>query len=398
MGNAMKMLRYGSLRMVLAVITIGVVLGTFGPAQNATAGPGLLLYTSYPGITAKPGDLVSFSLNVKNTSGYPRMVDLKIDVSPKGWEEARFKGVGRQVHQVYVLSDESGYVTFEVKVPSEVKPGVYSFVISGISGSTKTSLPLEIRIDPKAPSATRFIVDYPVLRGPAGAEYEFRLTLANDSMDDQMYSLSAEAAPGWEVSFRPSYQDKQIASISVKGGSTEGISVRVRPPAGVKAGTYPIRVTATGARTSAETELKVAIIGTYKVELTTPTGRLNINAVAGRERPFTLLVENEGTADLHNLSLSSMSPGNWSVTFDPDRIDLLPAGQSQEVKAKIKPDHRAIAGDYVTSVSVSSPEVRDTVDFRVTVETSTAWGLAGVGIVAAVLAGLVGVFRRYGRR
>lgn len=394
----MKMLRYGPLSIVLAVVAIGMMLSALGPVQAATAGPGLLLYTTYPGITAKPGDLVNFSVNVKNTSGYPRMVDLKIETSPKGWEEARFKGAGRQVHQVHVLSDDTEYVTFEVKVPSEAKPGVYGFVISGTSGNTKASLPLEIHIDPKAPSATRFIVDYPVLRGPADAEYEFRVTLANDSMDDQMYSLSAQAPPGWEVSFKPSYQDKQIASISVKGGSTEGLSVRVRPPAQVKAATYPIRITATGGRTSADTELQVAIIGTFKVELTTPTGRLNVNAVAGREGSFTLLVKNEGSADLHNLSLSSLTPSNWSLTFDPDKIDLLPAGQSREIKAKIKPDHRAIAGDYVTSVSVSSSEARDSVDFRVTVETSTAWGLVGVGIVVAVLAGLVSLFKRYGRR
>ena len=37
-------------------------------------------------------------------------------------------------------------------------------------------------------------------------------------------------------------------------------------------------------------------------------------------------------------------------------------------------------------------------DVRVTVETSVIWGVVGLAIIALVVAGLVYVFQRYGRR
>jgi uncharacterized membrane protein len=37
-------------------------------------------------------------------------------------------------------------------------------------------------------------------------------------------------------------------------------------------------------------------------------------------------------------------------------------------------------------------------DFRITVTTSTLWGIVGVGIIAAALLVLVGAVARFGRR
>lgn len=364
---------------------------------KAAAQSGISLFTSYPGVTAKPGDVVTFSVDVKNTTGAPRVVTLQVESSPEGWQSV-IKGGGRQIHQILVLPNETEYFTLETKVPAGVKPGLYKLAIGASSAGIRSSLPLEVRVDPQAPSATRFVVDYPVLRGPSGAEYEFRVTLANDTMEDQMYSLSANAPAGWQVTFKPSYQDKQIASISVKANSTEGVNVNVRPPRQVKEGEYPIQVVAAGARGSAQADLKVIITGTYELELTTPSGRLNAKALAGRESPVTLLVKNTGSADIHDITFSSVAASNWSITFDPDRIDVLPAGQSREIKAKIKPDSRAIAGDYVASISANSREAYDSVDLRVTVNASTLWGLVGAGIIALVVAGVFSVFKTYGRR
>ena len=382
--------------LVVACVVTLLVTGLVSP-RAVLAQSRLVLFTPYPGVTSKPGDVVSFSIDVKNTSDTPCLVSLTVASSPEGWHSV-IKGGGRQVHQVLVLPGESVPFTLETKVPLNVKPATYKLSVRASSGGNYASLPLEVKIDPQAPSATRFVVDYPVLRGPSEAEYEFRITLVNDSTEDQMYSLSANAPEGWQVTFKTSYQDKQIASISVKGNTTESITVNVKPPRQVKAGEYPIQVAATAAKTSARTELKVIIMGSYGVEVTTPSGRLNARAEAGRESPVTLLVKNVGSADLRDLTLSSSAPSNWAVTFEPDRIDVLPAGQSREVVAKIRPDSRAIAGDYLISISVSSPEAYDNAELRVTVHVSTLWGLVGAGIVLVVVLGVYKVFETYGRR
>jgi uncharacterized membrane protein len=134
------------------------------------------------------------------------------------------------------------------------------------------------------------------------------------------------------------------------------------------------------------------------VELTTPTGLLKVDTTAGRETTTTLVVKNTGSADLRNVKLTARQPSNWDVTFEPEQIDLLKAGESQEVKATIKPDSKAIAGDYMVTMTASTQETSSKAEFRVTVKTSTLWGLVGVVIIGVMAYGLYYTFKVYGRR
>ncbi|NLT97382.1 MAG: hypothetical protein GXW96_04375 [Christensenellaceae bacterium] len=141
------------------------------------------------------------------------------------------------------------------------------------------------------------------------------------------------------------------------------------------------------------------IIGTYEMKLSTPTGLLSVDAVAGQGSTVTLNIENTGNADLSNITLTAKStPANWSVTFDKDTIETLPAGQSVQVAATIKPAKDAVTGDYVVSIQAKSTLASSQADFRVTVKTSTIWGIVGIVIIAAVVVALVLVFRKFGRR
>ena len=62
------------------------------------------------------------------------------------------------------------------------------------------------------------------------------------------------------------------------------------------------------------------------------------------------------------------------------------------------PPPKAIDGDYMISMTASGGGLSQTVNYRVTVLTSTIWGVAGVGVIAAALLVLVGAVRRFGRR
>ena len=64
----------------------------------------------------------------------------------------------------------------------------------------------------------------------------------------------------------------------------------------------------------------------------------------------------------------------------------------------IRPPEKAIAGDYVTTLTAASRGENGTANFRVSVTTSTMWGVAGVGIIGAALLIMVGAVARYGRR
>ena len=64
----------------------------------------------------------------------------------------------------------------------------------------------------------------------------------------------------------------------------------------------------------------------------------------------------------------------------------------------IRPPSKAIAGDYVNTFTASANGESGTATFRVTVTTSTAWGIGGVGIIGAALLIMVGAVARFGRR
>jgi len=68
------------------------------------------------------------------------------------------------------------------------------------------------------------------------------------------------------------------------------------------------------------------------------------------------------------------------------------------VQARITPTAKSLAGDYMTTVRATSRGENASTQFRVTVQTSTMWGMAGAGIIGAALLIMVGAVARFGRR
>jgi uncharacterized membrane protein len=68
------------------------------------------------------------------------------------------------------------------------------------------------------------------------------------------------------------------------------------------------------------------------------------------------------------------------------------------VQALLTPSSKAVAGDYMVNVRASAKGDSSAADYRVTVTTSTLWGVAGIGIIAVALLVVVGAVARFGRR
>lgn len=385
-------------RLTITAIFLGLALVfvlIFAPAP-ARADNGLLLSTAFPGIEVQPGETVTFPLELRN-SGAPRKVDLRVVSAPKGWQTV-FKGGGMIVNQAFAGNESPTNLDFQVEVPADAGPGNYNFEVQAKGGDASSRLSLQVIIKEAASGGDKMTTDYPVLSGTSSTSFQFRVDLTNNGAQERSYSLSAQAPPGWQVTFSPAYEDKQIASLSLKPGKSQGLDVTVKPPQGVKAGTYNIPIQATSANSKASVVLKVNITGTYNLELTTPSGRLNADAIAGRESPVTLLVKNTGSGDLANITLAASAASDWAVTFKPEKIEQLPAGASQQVTAYIKPSPKAIAGDYVVTITADAQEASSNADFRVSVRTSTLWGLVGVILILIVVGAVGWTFRKYGRR
>ena len=98
------------------------------------------------------------------------------------------------------------------------------------------------------------------------------------------------------------------------------------------------------------------------------------------------------------MTLAATAPTGWTVTFEPETVDVPASAEGVQVTAHLTPSADAIAGDYVTTFRASSDLANDSAEMRITIETSLLWGAVGVGLIALVLAGLWWTFRKYGRR
>ncbi len=220
--------------------------------------------------------------------------------------------------------------------------------------------------------------------------------MKNQTGEKQLYSLRADTPRGWQVTFKPDY--KQATSVEIDANNTKDISVDIKPPEYMGAGTYKIPISAVTSTTSANLELEVVITGSYEMELTTPTGLLSTKVTAGEDKRLELLIRNTGSAALADIKFSAAKPSNWDVVFEPQNVDKLEAGENAQVIATVKADKKAIAGDYVTTITASTPEVSSKAAFRVSVKTPLLWGWVGIIIIIAALGSVYYLFQKFGRR
>lgn len=386
----------------LVCALLGSSLGIVLPGSDSTvlaADRSVVLSTTYPSVTTGKGKEVSFPIVVHNKGSVDEWLKLEITTAPDGWTPT-LKDAGFVVREVFVPATESQTVTLSMTPPADTKAGDYQVNLKASSGDGQVSstLAIKVGISEDVSTGLKLSTQYPMLRGAPGNKFEFKLDLVNQANEDRTIDLSASAPEGWEVTFQPAYESKQLTSLRVKAGSTQGIDVQVQTPQVAVSGDYPINVKASAAGDSASVDLNVTLIGAGKLSLTTASGRLNAEANAGEETVLQALVQNTGAGDLKDVTFSASTPDGWEVTFDPAKLTELKVGAPQQVSVRIKPSAKAIAGDYVMTMRASSGTASASSDIRVTVTTSTVWGFAGVLIVGLVLVGMMGLYVRLGRR
>lgn len=380
------------------LLSFGIIALTLsGDSSIVYATGGLTLSTSYSGITVKPGETVEFPLLIDNNGLPSQSFELAVQSAPEGWEGS-FQGLGKSVHKVFVRSGSTQSIDFKVTIPAETEEGTYQVVLRAKGAGVTDSLILDLKVSKDSQEESKLVSQYPELQGPGSAIFKFRMDLTNNMSKEQSYSLGVKVPAGWGAAIKPSYDDKQIASISLQPKKSQGLDIEITPPRNPEAGEYRIPVSAVSADETIVSELKIIITGTYDIDLSTPTGKLNFESYAGKESAVTLKVTNTASADLKDVSFSSWEPSNWTVTFKPEKIDLLKPGESQEIKAYVKPDSRAIAGDYAVRMTARTKETSSNAEFRVMVKTPTAWGIVGIAVIALLAGGLYRTFKVYGRR
>ncbi|MEE9520471.1 MAG: NEW3 domain-containing protein [Dehalococcoidales bacterium] len=250
-----------------------------------------------------------------------------------------------------------------------------------------------------------FFSKFPTIEGVAGDTFDFEI-MVTPSTDEYAvkYDFNVTAPPGWEAGVWGDYPKKRVSSIDFSGERVHSETIEVKavslPGENPEPGDYVITLEMTSAEPEFKASIDLTAVVTYSYEfgMYTETGRLSAQVTAGEDNHITILLINTGTGTIEDLTLSSDKPEGWDITFNPEKIDTLEPFLRREVDVVIKPPKKAIAGDYVATLTSDSERGSDSLEMRITVLTSTIWGWAGIGIAAGVIAGLVVLFRRLGRR
>ncbi len=376
---------------------------TFAEEEKKDLRPerGIAIYPEYSAVTIPKGESVKMDLTLENKGRKDETIDVKISTIPKGWK-ATLKGGSYLVSGMFVSNGKSRNLALSLEPDKTVGAGPYDFQFDAQTNDGKftSAHKLAVTVQERTPGLEdiQITTSYPVLRGQTDARFEFSLEVLNKIEVDRTFNLAAIGPEKWEINFKPAYEQKQISSFRIRGGQSQTVAVEVSPPREARSGEYPILVRVSSGDKKAEVRLTVALTGIYKIDAGTPTGILSLEAVAGKQANFSLFVKNTGSAVNRNITFSSFKPENWEVTFNPEKIDALEPGALKQVEVTVKPAAQALVGDYSMGCLVNGEKSDKTVEIRVTVRASTAWGWIGIGIIIFVIAGLSALFIWLGRR
>ncbi len=360
----------------------------------------------YTGIIVPQGDDVNIDLIVSNNGKKNEDIDLKVTSIPKGWK-AWVKTYDFGITGVHLKSDSNKSLILRAHPEKDVAPGDYIFEIRGQTGDRKLTsmsqviIKVEEKKEGEKPEGVNIVTSYPVLTGPTDAEFEFSVEVENKSDKDGIFNLAVQGPENWDVNFKPAYEDKFISSLRLKAGQSQTMAVQVKPDPRAKPGQYPILVKISSPKAEGQVALTVILTGTFKLEAGTANGLLSLSAVRGEQATLSFYVKNNGSAPLVDVKFLSFQPENWKVKFNPPAIEMLAPQELKQVEVSITPAGQALVGDYSVGLRVESgtpPKADKTIEMRVGVTASAAWGWIGIGLIVFVMAGLVFLFTRLGRR
>ncbi|WP_298254596.1 NEW3 domain-containing protein [Bradyrhizobium sp.] len=358
---------------------------------------GLYLMTDYPAVTIRPGTTSNIPLRLQDYGLAPERYELSVSGVPGGWT-ATILGGGQPVAAAMPAPDKDVSLQLRLDVPASSKLDQQTLTVEAKGEGNQTSLPIQVALAKELPAKLTVKAQLPSLRGSPKSNFEYTLTIKNDSGRNLNVSFGAQAPQNFETSFTEAYGSQELSSIPIDAGQSKDIKLHVRPPSTVDAGHFPVTATVKAGDASATADLALDVVGQPRLQVAGRDGLLSARAVAAKQSSIPIVVTNTGSAPAENVKLSASAPSGWKVAFDPATVDRLVPGKDAEVQALVTPSDKSLAGDYMVSVNANSRGENASSQFRITVNTSTVWGMVGAGVIGIALLLMLTAVARFGRR
>jgi uncharacterized membrane protein len=394
-------MRYGFIAALAAFAVLFAPAATVTSTARAEDAPkdvkGLFLMSDFPAVTVRPGETSTVNLRLQNYNMTPERLALSVSGVPAGWT-ATLMGGGQPVAAAMPAANSSVSLELRLDVPKNAPNGTQTITVAAQGATSNLTLPVAVTLAKDLPAKLTLTPQLPQLRGTSKSSFEYQLGIKNDSGKKLTVSLSAVAPQNFDATFTEQYGSQELNAVPVDAGQTKDVKLKVTPPNTAAAGDYKVTARVAAEDASATADLSMTITGQPRLDISGREGLVSTRASAGQETTVPVVITNTGTAPAEDIQLSGSAPSGWKVTFDPKSVDRIAPNDNKEVQALITPTDKAIAGDYVTTIRAAARGESASTNFRVTVTTSTMWGIAGVGIIGVALLVMVGAVARFGRR
>jgi uncharacterized membrane protein len=232
------------------------------------------------------------------------------------------------------------------------------------------------------------LTDYPAVTLRPGTTSTVNLRLQNYGIPPERLDLSVDGVPkGWTATLMGGGQPI-AAALPATNGSVS-LELRLEVPKDAPTGTTNLTVNAKGPTVNTSLPVAVTLATDLPAKLTLTPQLPELRGTSKSSFEFQLGIKNESGKKVI-ASLSAQAPQNFDATFTEQygsqELNALPldAGQSKDVKLKIRPPNTVAAGKYKVAAKVTAEDATATSDLVLDVTGQPKIDIAGrEGVLSA---------------
>jgi uncharacterized membrane protein len=210
------------------------------------------------------------------------------------------------------------------------------------------------------------LTDYPAVTVRPGTTSTINLKLQNYGLPPERMALSVSGVPaGWTANLIGSGQP--IAAALPPTNSSVSLELRLDVPKDAPIGTTNLTVSAQGAGNNVTLPIEVKLATDLPAKLTLTPQLPELRGTSKSSFEFQLGIKNDSPKKVV-VSLAATAPQYFDATFTEQygsqELNALPldAGQSKDVKLKVKPPNTVAANKYTVKATVTADDATATSD------------------------------------
>jgi uncharacterized membrane protein len=232
------------------------------------------------------------------------------------------------------------------------------------------------------------VTDYPAVTVRPGTTSTISLRLQNYNLAPERFDLSVSGVPsGWTATLLGGGQP--VAAAMAATNSSASLQLRLDVPASAPMGTETLTIAARGKSMNADLPIAVTLAKDLPAKLSVQAQLPELRGTAKSSFEYQISVKNDSGKRLV-VALAADAPRNFETSFTENygsqELNAVPieAGQSKDVKLKVRPPNTIGAGRYPVTMRATAEDATAKTDVALEITGQPKLDIAGRdGLVSA---------------